>query len=598
MSHDVARLEISARMDSEIDGTSALALEAHLEICAECTAFAARLHELRRSLRLQPVEEAPDIAGAVMRRLEPRRAMRERHGLVVARIRIAAIAAAVTALLLIGTVLPLDETPISAARAMEIAREVTSAARSLNAYHARYTITERGWHQRIPTRSFAAEVWFEAPESFRLRVRDLTEYPSKAWPRNDVDVVASPDSYWIKEPYACPTEALPGCAAGSGVEERAMVDRQPFDGTSSAPTDIVVPLESVARSEGLAVIGEDTVDGRAAEHVVLTYREAHPLVDALQAGGSWAPIAPLDRVDVWLDAETWFPLRFDVHSGPDKVLEVAADVVEEPDDLADSLFRAPRRGVVGNGGFVESAGRSSLRPTFLAGLRPYRTGTISNGPAVLTFARGMTWLKVMFDDTRPSLATQLEAEVVALEDGGRALYLPAEGEFERRIDVDDGNHHVHLESNLSREELLRVAASLPVEGTVADVIEVRGGSLQRITAEAAGSLDFANEPGYLPPGYRSTGTFLRSGDQDALIQRFALPESALQGSAIRIDQSPSVVQLTPSSEDLFGVRVGNAIARWSEERGQLEWIDGGVYRSITAPSFDLVTVVDMARSMR
>jgi outer membrane lipoprotein-sorting protein len=600
---EVARLEISARMDSEIDGTSALAVDRHLETCAECTAYAERLHDLRRSLRLQPVDDAPDIAGRVIAAIVDRHGPVERRKILNVRFRIAAIAAAAAAILLVSTVLPLDQTPTAVARADEIERAVTSAARSLSSYHARYTITERGWDRSVPLRSFAAEVWYQTPESFRLRVRDLTEYPSKAWPRNDVDLVSNPRTYWIREPYACPTEALPGCAAGSGVEQRSMVNRQPFDGTSDAPTDIVVPLESVARSEGLQPIGAGTINGRAAQHVRLTYREAHPLVDALQAGGSWAPIAPLDRVDIWLDAETWFPLRFEVADGGRTILEVNADFVEEPDSLSPALFQAPRQGVVTDGGFVKRSalqhgGYVTLSPTYVAGLKPYRAGVIKGGPTVLSYSSGMTWLKVMVDDPMPpTLATQLQAEVVELSDGGRALYLPADGELERRLDIDDGALHFHLESNLPRAELLRVGSSLRGEGVVADELAVEGGTLRRLP-ESMPAIDFAKEPTFLPSGYHSTGAFLRTGRLATLIERFGLPESDLGASGIQIDQSPSVPTLTPSSEDLFGVRVGDALARWSPERGQLEWIDAGVYRSITAPSFDLASVVAIARGMR
>jgi hypothetical protein len=139
---------------------------------------------------------------------------------------------------------------------------------------------------------------------------------------------------------------------------------------------------------------------------------------------------------------------------------------------------------------------------------------------------------------------------------------------------------------------------LPLEGKVDDEIAVEGGTLRRLAAGTKTFIDFAKRPTYLPAGYRQTGSFLRTGRQRASIERFSLPESDLGGAGIQIDQSPSLTALPPSSEDLFGVRIGSAIARWSEERGQLEWIDGGVYRSITAPSFDWWTVVKIARSMR
>jgi hypothetical protein len=46
------------------------------------------------------------------------------------------------------------------------------------------------------------------------------------------------------------------------------------------------------------------------------------------------------------------------------------------------------------------------------------------------------------------------------------------------------------------------------------------------------------------------------------------------------------------------VRVDGDPARWSVERGEIEWIDDGVYRSVAAPSFDLATALQIARSLR
>jgi hypothetical protein len=56
--------------------------------------------------------------------------------------------------------------------------------------------------------------------------------------------------------------------------------------------------------------------------------------------------------------------------------------------------------------------------------------------------------------------------------------------------------------------------------------------------------------------------------------------------------------LPPGSVDFIDVRVGGEIARWSPDRGELEWIDHGVYRAVAAPGFDLSTAVRIAESLR
>jgi hypothetical protein len=45
------------------------------------------------------------------------------------------------------------------------------------------------------------------------------------------------------------------------------------------------------------------------------------------------------------------------------------------------------------------------------------------------------------------------------------------------------------------------------------------------------------------------------------------------------------------------VRLGDAVARYSPTRGELEWVIDGTYRSITAPTLDLATLLRVARSV-
>jgi hypothetical protein len=78
---------------------------------------------------------------------------------------------------------------------------------------------------------------------------------------------------------------------------------------------------------------------------------------------------------------------------------------------------------------------------------------------------------------------------------------------------------------------------------------------------------------------------------------FRSPEAEYDGLGIRITQTRAA-RLPPTSETIVGVGVGGEPARWSVDRGELEWVHGGVYRAVSAPSFDLATALEIARSMR
>jgi hypothetical protein len=76
------------------------------------------------------------------------------------------------------------------------------------------------------------------------------------------------------------------------------------------------------------------------------------------------------------------------------------------------------------------------------------------------------------------------------------------------------------------------------------------------------------------------------------------PEAEYGGDGIRITQSPSIKVLAPSGEVADVLALNGVEARWFPERGQLEWIDGNVYRSVTVPTGDLSTALLVARSLR
>jgi outer membrane lipoprotein-sorting protein len=537
---------------------------------------------------------------------------------------VAAIAAAATVLVLGGVLLPGLDRHTSVASASDIAQSVRAAARSLNAYHATFTIAERDWNRRVPMRSFKGAVWFRAPEDAKLRIRDVTKYPTSTWPRNNVTVVQSATRWSIDQPSSCPAAALPQCVAEGASQHQlqTVVHRQPFDGATSLPTDIVLPLQTLASSYDVQVDGADVQMGRSTWKLTLPYRQAAPIVESFEQGRSWRAFHPLDVVNLWVDSRSWFPLRFEVIAGASPDRQSWADAngyADRPGDTLldfrtttftqtpppDSDFAVEPAGLVRSGGFHETgqSSPSAIAPGYTAGLPHYRAGTTDEGQQVLAYARGTTWLKVVEEPARPSFpfyastATQVELQ------NGWGYYEPATGAAPRRLDIYGSTTHVELESNLSSSSLIDVANSLEVTGgkLAHKVGRKRGSVVTRVaTSHAYERASFARRPTYMPPGYQASAALLSHapGGQRTLTVYYRRPESEFDGVGIRLTQAAPVHTLPSSSEAFVGVDVGSLRGRWSAESGALEWIDHGVYRSIALPSFDLSTALQIATSLR
>lgn len=621
---DDVRPQLSARLDGELNRDTAAAVDQHVKGCADCAGVETRLRAVRRAVRVSPAEEVPDLTDSIMARVAAERSPRS---LRWPHVRTGLVAAAAAALLFLGVTTQVNNAPSDIAEAGEIVRRVTAAARALEAYHASFSITEQGWHQDVPVRRFSAELWFEAPERFRLQLRDLTTYPDpQRWPANDVDVIASEHRYWIEEPFTCPVQALPACAPPAATASRSVVGRQPFDGTTVLPTDVIVPLQTIAGAGGFDEIGEGRIDGRDVYRIALSYYQAVPLVDAFTGGGSWRPYHPLDEVELWLDKQTWFPLRYTVRAGrapereewaranflsdkPGELLfRVEAKSFDEPDDIPNHRFAAPKSKTAVNGSF--SGGSfpvlaESAAPSHLAGLDPYRAGRVGRS-VVLSYADGMTWMKVTSTRTdgraaRSAAADPAAAEEIRLSSNSIAYYRPADDTLRRELDVYGAERYVHIATNLARKELFQVAASLDVRGRrIRPQAEGRGLLVRRIDkTDDLTEFSFAEFPSTLPSGYQTRPTiallYRSHGTHRTLVVYYRRSEAEYDGTGIKLTQSPGQ-ELPPSAERFVGVDLGEK-GRWSAERSELEWIDGNVYRAVRVPAFDLATALEIARGL-
>jgi hypothetical protein len=521
------------------------------------------------------------------------------------------------------------------ALAAEVPHRLVGAAQELRGYRATFDIVERNWTPTVPERSFVAEVAFRAPEAFRVRVRDTTRYPKGDWPRNDLELVTDGRSWRAGGPGACPRGALPACGEVVSMV-RTVTGRAPFDASTAMPTDVIVPMTVLAAAGRVEVIGEGRAAGRDAVAVRMDAGDASSLFRYLHFLGSWRPFYPQDQVVVWLDADTWFPVRYEVLpvSGEERMAWAAQNgLPPEPSDRPvfeaevrslttttppANTFRVavdPRATDQGFRARPLAQVATQIRPQWLGGLRPWRSGIFVRTPArplgqsVVAYARGLSWLTVTritgWDQDRP-FGVGPFAETVRLSSGGSGLYEPASDTDPRRIALHTTDGEVLLATNLPRATLERVAASLPAQilsvpsgwrihrwagGTVED-----GLSPQEAIARAGFAVAL---PEHLPDAYRvMSARLIRTPAGRTLTMVYRRPFAELGGAGLILTQAVGQALAPPTEPGAVAVRVGAAVGRWSPGQHILEWMDGAVYRAVSSSTLALATLVRVAESLR
>jgi outer membrane lipoprotein-sorting protein len=617
--------DLSAWLDGELNASEALVVEEHLQTCDECARTIEELGAVRRIVRAQPAGDVPDLVEEILSEVEyesrpeheaPRSEWRVRA-------RLASISAVAAAALLFGVVLQTDDTPSQVALASQIAEKVRSEARSVDAYRATFNIVERGWDERVGTRRFSAEVSFEAPESYRLTITDDTDYPNPRWPANDVELIAGPKSWWIKEPSSCPPESLPACAGrGTAIQTRSHVQREPFDGTVGLPTDLVLPLKTLADDPTWEVLGREEVVDRTAFRISLSYRQAVPLVEALQAGGLWRSFYATDPVSLWIDEETGVPLKFRVTASDSYerriwanrlgyedrpglvLLQATAGDFSQPKRFAPATFDAPDSLLKSSGRFQGapfSGVSTGITPERVAGLKRSRAG-FSGVQRIISYAQGMAWLKISGAPLGTTPATgDPRSEEIRLRNDSFAYYLPATSDRGRVIEIFGDTTQIRIETNLPSSTARRVASSIEIEGERLEGNEVSRSSfaMKRVSPEALENLRFVRTPSYMPEGYTARAAYKskRSTGRSATVY-YRGAESEWDGLGIRITQESGVDLLPPSPEEGVSLTSGGLDVRWFPERNEIDWISGGVYRSIAAPSFSRSTLLRIVHGLK
>jgi hypothetical protein len=629
------QLVLSARMDGErVGAREAEAAAAHAEGCARCQAFARGSARIRSSVRIRAAEPVPDLVDPIMvavareripsrapttdrriaqgRRIGSRRP-RHRRPMTLA----PAVAAAIAGMILGSVVVggpwqrPADR-PIAAAT---VVRNVRSAAPTLNAFHGTYTIREFGLSREVPERLLKMDVAFLSPQRFRLEVDDRTHYPSRSWTRTDLLYIEDVTAAFTSGPSGCPGD-LP---AGVCPRTRATVtDLSEYSAAAPLPADLVLPVSTFGSGRGLQVLGGDRIDGRDAVRLRLSFERAAPMFPFLRIGGTWRPFFDRDRVLLWLDAASWVPLRTVVYpsrsqerrawelrygrvpeSPGEPILDVRmVSVSDEPPDA--SMFRIPGATAPAQPPLDDVPARIGYAPAtpsdagdleLVSVVLPTASAAVTPS-SLLVYAEGLDYLKVAerrdWRGPGPFGPVDGVAQQIPLADGGVAYYEPAGEGYGKRLAIHTPTADLFLETNLPRQRLLAIAASLPVRGQPLPPAwqhqESGGVEVERIgVAEALATAGLpASLPERLPEGYvvasaelslvgSATGgvtLYLRQVDMDAA------------GEPLTLHVEREIGLPPPSSAAQSRIRFAGLEGRWTPGRSQLEWVDGGAYHSL------------------
>jgi outer membrane lipoprotein-sorting protein len=599
---ELVQQALSARLDGE-EGTVPGA-DDHVVRCADCSAFLEASTAVRRELRIAPVADVPDVAAAVARQLDLRRRTATRTVLVAAAAFLIGLVSAATLLGVGGSSQP--------AFAGSLPDRLLAAQRQVETLQATVTVTEHGWHADVGRRQFEGTLTYEAPESFALHLQDRTDYPGPDWVPGDIDVVVDDDKAWTRGVRSCPTAALPACTPPEA-RTATITQRAPFDAASPVPLDLAVPAASFEGSAAPAILDQATIAGRPAIAVEVTAAQLDPLLSAFAATGNLRAVHPADPVRLWLDHESLVALRVEVRAAEDPerarwaasrsyddgpgepVLTVELRDVAIDETLPSDAFAAapPKASTATDGGFEDDAPVEFVpAPRSLpSGLAAHRSGTLTTTDGgkigVRTWNDGLRWLQIR-----------------ATTDWGAGRLFGVSGDLVVPVTVADGSTvyadratnavsvhaddvDVAVSGNMPLEDLIDIAADLPVEG--------RPVPNTWAEAEAASLTDArATLPSLeLPQNLEGFGDPVLAIDEGFVVARYT-------GAGIRsfvLTQGPGSRLPPPLDNDAFTVTIDGHQARWSPARGELEWVDGDRLVSLRSTTVALAELAVIGEEM-
>lgn len=646
MNCDEALAAISLAADHELDdATVADALAGHVVGCPRCADFERHVATLRASLRFESVDLAPDIAPVVVAVLTaPSPTAPSTPGSPAARARpsgspvggegggrrslaVAAAAAVVAGIVAGATFVGIGTEPRSPAAA-DIPERVLTAQRDVETLDQRFELLEHGRPGRVGPRRFDGHLMYASPESLALGLQEVSasdgaSVGSAAEPvgAGDVRLVASEGRWWLDAPRLCAPTSGAFCRSGTMPWSRAVSGREPFSDAAAVPLELVNPVESFTLASDPESLGHRTIARHDAVGVAVTAAQLGPLLDGLSPANDLRAVHPSDPVELWLDREHLVPLALVVRAAPGeerqrwaaahayrdrpggRVLELTATEVRINGDVATDAFDPPEGNATQtfDGGFHDgdsadnghnSSGPAAPTPGELpAGFRAYRSGTTTapGAPpvAVRSWTDGRAWLEVRATTAwdGPRLFGDLGSDVRILDLGSAGSgYASADG---RRIALHGEDVDLVVNGSVPPSTLTAVAASLGVTGrpVPADWQDAASATLDEAAASLPGLLVVEDLAGFGSPAVTVSGS--------SVTQRYAGPGN--RGFVLTQDASTRLAP--PSGPDAVGVELRGTAGRYSQDRGELEWIEGGTSRSLRSPTLTLAELLDIAAAL-
>ena len=227
--------------------------------------------------------------------------------------------------------------------------------------------------------------------------------------------------------------------------------------------------------------------------------------------------------------------------------------------------------------------------------------------SLLVYADGLDYLRLTerrdWEGPGPFGPVDVAAEAVELPGGGIAYYEPAGDGLGRRLSIHAAGTDLAIETSLDRGRLLAFAATIPLRALALPpawrvetigrlrIEHVDPGSAATVTA-------LPGLPASLPAGYIAASAAIGSIRGHVVGVTFTLrqPELDAAGAPVSLYVERRETLPPAGSADQRRIVLGHAEARWTPDRMQLEWIDGGVYRSLRG-SVDLRTMVMIAATL-
>lgn len=578
MKCETARRDLSASTDG---GRLGARTQVHLETCHDCQHFLRQLEHLRtRSLALgsEPVA-APDVVDRVMAGLPARRPAVRRWS----------VATGFALGVVIGGIVAGGVGGPRTSVAVELPEAIVAAQSAVHRLKASFTVAEI----IAPgvRRTYVGELSYRSPEYLSI---ELTQTSGPiGWPLNSWSLTIDEDTAKVSTPFPCPT--LGGCPEGDR-RTRITTGRDPFSVLVPAPLDAVVP-SSVLRN-GIEPERFDTGEllGRPTMGFIVTAAQADSLLEAYFDVGNWRDVHPTDPVAIWLDRDSFIPLRVAVSPGgsTDRALWAARrGYVDEPgtpylvveyvdvDLTSDVVITSPvEEGAVVDAGFRRDP---NLIPPADPGLPLVAAGTMSGRVTTMVWAwsDGRAWIRLDLTEewAGPGLFGNDGSAVREVARAGGPVFASGGGD---RVYIHGDGFDALISGSLASAALVDLAIDLP------GVRLVLPTNWPEAPAEPGSS-----EQAWVPSGLAEySEPIIRASGDTVQVDLFAAG-----GRSVRIVSRPASMLSPPLDPDARAVEVRGTIGRYSPMLGLLEWTESETSVSIGSADASLDELLAIAASL-